>query len=70
MPKEISRPQLIAILREVQGQTSLNKFADEMGCSAALLCKVYKGKREPGPLLLEYLGIEKKIEVKTTYRWR
>lgn len=39
-------------------------LADQLGVSQPFLCQVINGQREPGPVLLDALGIEKVV----TYR--
>ena len=63
-----TEPDPIDLLRQHQGNSSLRAFGETIGCSAAYLSEVYSGKREPGPLLLNYLGVKK--ETKVVYRWR
>lgn len=70
--KEHSSEDVIRALKEIQGSTPLRQFAEEIGCSAALICKVYKGDRDVGPKLLGYLGLErhKKVKVEMTFTWK
>jgi hypothetical protein len=70
MAKVLHPAQVVQILREVQGKTTLNRFAKAIGCSEPLLCLVYKGKRNPGPRITEYLGLERRRKVETTYVWK
>ncbi|MFZ3211545.1 MAG: helix-turn-helix transcriptional regulator [Terriglobales bacterium] len=54
--------QLIRELKARQGHRSLRQFARELGISAAYLSDIYLGRREPGPKLLEPLGLSKRVE--------
>ncbi len=52
---------------------SLRQYAKQLNVSAAYLSDVYRGRRDPGPTLLEYLGLERKVVTTVTYvkrRWR
>jgi hypothetical protein len=64
------KEDVIAKLQEEQGSRSLRAYAAAIGCSASCLCKVYAGKRDPGPRLLGHLGLERKESVTVTYRKR
>jgi len=66
----MEKDDLIQELRRRQDGQSLRQFSQTVGCSTAYLSDVYHGKRDLGPKILDYLGVEKKTEVKTTYRWR
>lgn len=65
---------VLAELKKQQGGRSLRAFAEEVGCSAAYLSDVFKGQRQPGPKLLDHLGVERRTQVVTTYvkkrRWK
>jgi transcriptional regulator with XRE-family HTH domain len=52
---------------------SLRQYAKTLNISAAYLSDVYRGRRDPGPALLEHLGLERKVVTTVTYvkrRWR
>jgi len=52
---------------------SLRQYARTLNVSAAYLSDVYRGRRDPGPTLLEHLGLERKVVTTVTYvkrRWR
>jgi transcriptional regulator with XRE-family HTH domain len=52
---------------------SLRQYAKHVGVSPPYLSDVYRGRRDPGPALLEYLGLERKVVTQVTYvkrRWR
>ncbi len=66
----MEKHELIDFIRQKQGQSSLRAFATEVGCSAAYLSDIYAGKREPGPKVLEFLGVIKQTEIKTSYYWK
>ena len=47
---------------------SMRKLATEIGVSAAYISDILAGNREPGPAVLEPLGLEVEVEVIKTYR--
>ena len=52
---------------------SLRAYARELSVSPAYLSDVYRGRRDPGPTLLQHLGLERKVVTQVTYvkrRWR
>lgn len=63
----LTRQQLIDLLRAYQGARSQKAFAEELGCSTAYLCDIYAGNRDPGPKVLEAIGLK---EEKIYRRWR
>jgi hypothetical protein len=66
----MEKEEVIKVLRQAQGGQTLKSFSATVGCSSAYLCDIYSNKREPGPKILAYLGMERQTEKKTTYRWR
>jgi hypothetical protein len=69
----MQREEVIEKLKKNQGEQSMRSYASTLGCSAAYISDVYAGKRDPGPLLLDTLGLECKVEITKTYqkrRWR
>lgn len=46
------------MLEQKRGSRTWKELAAEMNCSAAYLSDVLNGRREPGPKILEYLGLE------------
>ena len=52
----------------VEQAGSMRKLALEFGVSAAYISDILAGNREPGPAVLEPLGLEVDIEVTKTYR--
>jgi len=59
--------QVIRELKTRQGERSLRQFARELGISAAYLSDVYLGRREPGPKVLQSLGLSKRVGRKVDY---
>ena len=59
--------QVIRELKTRQGERSLRQFARELGISAAYLSDIYLGRREPGPKVLQPLGLSKRVGRKVNY---
>jgi Helix-turn-helix len=55
--------ELIAIMKRVQGERTLTKFAAELDLSKQYLSNVYNGHKEPSERLLHKLGFTRQ----TTY---
>ena len=73
----MDRKALIKRLQARQGPRSLRAFAaSDLKCSAAYLSKIYSGETDPGPTIMDYLGLEREVKVtykpklKTQRRWR
>ena len=49
---------------------SLRAFASSANCSPALMSKVLNGEREPGPKILDELGLEKVVTYQPKKKWR
>lgn len=64
----IIRGEVITMLKAKQGRQSMREFAKVLGCSAPYLSDIYRGNRDPGPLILNYLGLEKVVKREITYR--
>ncbi len=68
-PKEISRFELLAVLRkQIAKDGSQAATARGFGCSGAYLSDVLKGKRDPGPKILAPLGYTVKSPAELRYR--
>jgi len=72
----MTKEDMLRLLQRRQSTQSLRSFAAEIGCSPSYLSDIYLGRREPGPKIAAFLGLEKRTTVKTTYekpvkrRWR
>ena len=49
---------------------SLRSVAREIPCSAAYLSDIMLGKRNPGPRVLDYLGLDRAVDKSVKYRYR
>lgn len=61
------------LLRELERtDSSQRSMANTIGCSTSYLSDVLNYRREPGPQILSYLGLEKQTRVSyfKTKRWR
>lgn len=75
--EDLDREDVIRELKEKQGDQSLRAYASSIGCTASCLNDVYSGRREPGPTILNALGLERRETViyhrkpiKKNRRWR
>ena len=57
------------MLKEVQGERTLRELADQVGCSQTLLSFVLNRKRDAGPKILRFLGLER-VRPPVSYRKR
>jgi transcriptional regulator with XRE-family HTH domain len=55
----LKQPHIVQMLREKMGNMTQRDFAEQIGVSQAYLGDVLKGRRDPGPSILQFLGIEK-----------
>lgn len=61
VPRTITQDKVVGMLRKKQGKRSLREFARELGISAPYLSDIYKGRRNPGPAILDQFGIQKQV---------
>lgn len=59
--KRLTHLEVIELLKKRQGDMSLRGFASELGISAVYLMNIYKQRRDPGPAVLEKLGLRREI---------
>jgi transcriptional regulator with XRE-family HTH domain len=60
----LKRDDVVALLQKRQGDRTQIQFCAEVGCSQSYLSEIYRGTRDPGQLILQWLGLE---ETETTY---
>lgn len=58
---------IIDLLQAKRNLRSARALAVEMKVSHGYLCDVLAGKRDPGPSILDYLGLEKRSQTLTVY---
>jgi len=64
----MTQENVVEMLRKKQGKRSLREFARDLGISAPYLSDIYKGRRNPGPTILEQFGLRKEVTISTEYR--
>lgn len=68
MQKSYTLGDVVEILKARQGNGTLTALADEIGVTKAYISDIYKGRRNPGPRILAYLGIVAEVKTETKYR--
>jgi hypothetical protein len=56
--KRFTRDDVINFLKKKQGDNSLRAFATSLGITVAYLSDVYRGRRDPGPAILDPLKLK------------
>lgn len=56
----VSRTEINQMLRRLQGEKSLRKYAESIELSVAYLSDILRGNREPGPRILKILKLRKR----------
>ena len=59
MAKRLTQSQVIELLKRRQGSRPAWELAEELGISAVYLSHIYNGKRDPGPAVLDKLGLQR-----------
>lgn len=59
--KLLRREQVIALLKQKQGDLTGTEFAKRLGISGSFLTEIYKGRRDPGETILSQLGLSKRV---------
>ena len=59
--KLLRREQMIALMRQKQGDLTGTEFAKKLGISGSFLTEIYKGRRDPGEAILSQLGLSKRV---------
>lgn len=57
--KKLSQSDVLKMLKDDQGERSAAEYARQIGISPQYLSDIYCGRRDPGPAVLEYLGLQK-----------
>ena len=55
--KQLTKSEVLAKMKKQQGKRTAREYAAELGISPAYLSDIYAGKREPGPAILDRLGL-------------
>jgi transcriptional regulator with XRE-family HTH domain len=53
--------ELVAEMKKMQGDRQAQQFAEELGISHSYLSNIYRGKSDPGELVLKALGLQKRV---------
>jgi transcriptional regulator with XRE-family HTH domain len=61
MTKHLTREKLVDLLKKKQGDRSASDLANELGVTPSYLSEIFSGKRNPGPKVLEQLGLTAEI---------
>ena len=64
----MTRDDVIDLLRKKKNGRSLRALAQDVGCSAMYLSDLFSGNRNPGPKVLDYLGLECEVITEFMYR--
>lgn len=56
---KMNKDDVIDMLKKKQGEMTQKEFAAEIDCSLSYLIDLYAGRRDPGPKILDFLGIER-----------
>lgn len=59
--KRLTKPELIELMRRRQGDRTASEFARELGITPQYLSDVYADRREPGPAILNGLGLQREV---------
>lgn len=54
----LNQRRIIERLTRLQGNMSTSDFARRIGCSRSLVAQIYRGKRNAGPTIMRFLGLE------------
>lgn len=63
----VAEENVIAVLKDMQGNQTLTAFAAQIGVVPSSISEVYNGTRSPGPKILKALNLSKET---TFRRWR
>ncbi len=63
----MNKDQLIAKLRKVQGEKSMDDFAYSIGISESMLSRIYSGSRNPGQKILDLMNLDAIRTITTVY---
>ena len=62
MKAVIDKEDIVSFLRHEQDRAgSLTALAKDVGVSLSYLSDVCNGRRDPGPVILKYLGLRKRV---------
>ena len=59
MRKALTVDDVLKLMRTAQGKDSMRSFAASFGVTVAYISDIYAKRRDPGPSILDRLGLEK-----------
>ena len=65
--KTMTEDEVLALMRDEQGTSSMREFAAEIGVTAAYISDIYNCRRRPGKAILRYLKLGKTRVFNTEY---
>jgi hypothetical protein len=63
----MNHADVVARLTKRKGKGSWRSLARVIGCSAMYLCDIVNGRRNPGPKVLEFLGLKSRTVIQREY---
>jgi hypothetical protein len=60
--KALSVAELLALMKQIQGEKTNTEFAADLGISKQYLTDVYNGRKTPSSTISSALGFETKVE--------
>lgn len=63
----MTQQQVLSLLEEKRGDDSWASLAERIGVSRAYLSDILRGRRDPGPTILEFLGLRKVVSYTVKY---
>jgi transcriptional regulator with XRE-family HTH domain len=59
--KQLTEQDVVNIMRKRQGDRTQAELAEDLGITPQHLSDIFLGRRTPGPIILEKLGLEKEV---------
>ena len=66
--KAYTQEDVIAMMRKAIGKGTAKDYAEQLGVSQQYLSDVLRGRRQPGPTILERLGLTQGYFAKRSYK--
>ena len=64
--KRLTKGQVVDLLKRKQGDRTARELAAELGVGESYLSEIFSGSRNPGPMILEKLGLEEESVYRQT----
>lgn len=65
--RKYTEEEVIAMIRDGQGDLSLRAYASKLGITPAYLSDIFFGRRSPGKTILDHFNLTKKRQIIVTY---